>query len=169
MDRELLLLYTMAAFTGVAAVALVLMLGMMFATYRAISALRERSMQFLDRWEPVADDAKRTLTETREQSAKILADVKTLTESGQQQMQNVAEMLAEFRAGTSDQLQRVDDTLRTTLQRVDETTAALQQTFLVPVRQARGVAAAVDAVFRTLGGRRRPSVDRATQDEEMFI
>jgi hypothetical protein len=168
MDQELLL-KTMAAFTGVAAIALLIMMGMMIGVYKSVSAMRERSTQFLDRWEPVADDAKKTLTDFRTQSSTILADVKNLTESGKQQMQRVETLLTDVQTAAKTSYERIDETLQNNLRRVDETAAAVQNTVLTPVKQARAMAAAVDAVFRHLAGRRRPTVDQVTLDEEMFI
>jgi uncharacterized protein YoxC len=169
MDQDFLL-KVMAAFTGVAAIALVIMMGMMIAVYKSVSAMRERSTQFLDRWEPIADDAKKTLGDFRTQSTTILADVKQLTDTGKQQMQRVDTLLTDVQAAAKTSFERVDQSLQENLRRVDETTAAVQNTFLVPVKQARGVAAAVDAVIRHLAGsRRRPTVDQVTLDEEMFI
>jgi len=169
MDQDFLL-KIMAAFTGVAAVALVIMMGMMIAVYKSVSAMRERSTEFLDRWEPIADDAKKTLGDFRTQSTTILADVKELTDSGKQQMQRVDTLLTDVQTAARTSFERVDQSLQENLRRVDETTAAVQNTFLVPVKQARAVAAAVDAVIRHLAGsRKRPTVDRVTIDEEMFI
>jgi hypothetical protein len=159
----------MAAFTGVAAIALVIMMGMMIAIFKSVSAMRERSTVFLDRWEPVAEDAKKTLSDFRSQSTTILADVKSLSESGRQQMQRVETLLTDVQNAARLSFERVDHSLQQNLARVDETAAAVQNTVLVPVRQARAVAAAVDAVIRHLAGRKRPTVDRVTLDEEMFI
>jgi hypothetical protein len=168
MDQDLLL-KIMAAFTGVAAIALVIMMGMMIGVYKSVSALRERSTQFLDRWEPIAEDAKKTLGDFRTQSTAILGDVKELTATGKVQMQRIDTLLNDVQTTTKASLERVDQTIQQNLRRVDETTAAVQNTFLTPVRQARAMAAAVDAVFRHLAGRNRPTVDQATADEEMFI
>lgn len=168
MDQDLLL-KIMAAFTGVAAVALLIMMGMMIAIYKSVAALRERSTVFLDRWEPVADDAKKTLGEFRTQSSSILVDVKKLTESSKQQVDRLETLLADVQTAAKITFERVDSSLQQNLRRVDETAEAVQRTVLTPVQQVRGVAAAVDAVFRHLAGRNRPTVDRATIDEEMFI
>ncbi len=54
MDRELLLLYIMATFTGVAAIALVIMAGMVLGMYRSSKAMRERAVRFMDKCEPLA-------------------------------------------------------------------------------------------------------------------
>jgi hypothetical protein len=84
-------------------------------------------------------------------------------------MQRVETLLTDVQNAARLSFERVDHSLQQNLARVDETAAAVQNTVLVPVRQARAVAAAVDAVIRHLAGRKRPTVDRVTLDEEMFI
>lgn len=170
MDRELLLLYTMAAFTGVAAISLVVMAGMVFGMYRSSKLMRERVTAFMDKLEPLADSARRTLDDTRDQTKEILVDVKELTASGRKQMATVESLLTDLSQTARLQVERVDGGVETTLRRVNETTEIVQKTILEPIRQVRGVVSAVTAVLEHLSGAsRRPTPDRATSDEEMFI
>ena len=170
MDRELLLLYTMAAFTGVAAISLVVMAGMVFGMYRSSKLMRERVTSFMDKLEPLADSARKTLDETRDQTKEILVDVKELTASGRKQMATVESLLNDLSQTARLQVERVDGGVETTLRRVNETTEIVQKTILEPIRQVRGVVSAVTAVLEHLSGAsRRPTPDRATSDEEMFI
>jgi len=170
MDRELLLLNTMAAFTGVAAIALVVMACMVFGMYRSSKQMRARAMAFLDKLEPLAESARQTLDETRDQTRGILVDVKELTTSGRKQMATVESLLNDLSQTARLQVERVDSGVETTLRRVNETTEIVQKTILEPIRHARGVVSAVTAVLEHLSGAsRRPTPDRATSDEEMFI
>ena len=170
MDRELLLLYTMTAFTGVAAISLVAMAGMVFGMYRSSKMMRERATAFMDRLEPLADSARKTLEETREQTKEILVDVKELTAAGRKQMATVESLLDDLSQTARLQAERVDSGVELTVRRLNETTAAVQKTILAPIRQVRGVTSAVTAVLEHLSGAsRRPTPDRATSDEEMFI
>ena len=170
MDRELLLLYTMAAFTGVAAIALVVMAGMVFGMYRSSKAMRERATSFMDKLEPLAESARKTLDETRDQTKQILVDVKEITASGRKQMATVESLLDDLSQTARLQAERVDGGVEVTLRRLNETTEIVQKTILGPIRQVRGVVSAVTAVLEHLSGAsRRPTPDRATSDEEMFI
>lgn len=162
----------MAVFTGVAAIALILMLGMLFGMYRAMNELKGRTTVFLDRWEPMADTAQSTVKELREKTMPILNDVKRLTEKGQVQMEKIDGILADLQSSTKLQLARVDKSVQTNIDRIEETADLVQKTVLQPVKQIRAVAAGVDAALRQLSGfrrRRRPTPDQATLDEEMFI
>jgi len=161
MDQQLLL-YIMAAFTGVAALSLLLMLGMMFALYRSVSVLRDRTVNLIDRWEPALD-------EIRGQSGEILAHVRAVADSGHQQVRRADQLLSEISAILRVQMDRIDRAVELNLARLDDITAAMQYALYAPIRQARGFAAAAGAFFGRLAQRSRPTVDRATLDEEMFI
>ena len=117
MDRELLLLYTMAAFTGVAAIALVAMAGMVFGMYRSSKVMRERATSFMDKVEPLAESARKTLDETRDQTNQILVDVKEITASGRKQMATVESLLDELSQTARLQAERVDGGVEVTLRR----------------------------------------------------
>lgn len=169
MPRDLLLLYIMAVFTGVAAVALVIQMLFLFGMYRSMKMLRERATAFMDRWEPLADQAQKTLEQVRAQSDQILKKVEGLADQSKAQLDKVDALLSDVSQATRAQLERIDRAMAETVERVHQTTDALQKTVLVPVRQIRAVAAALGAVLGSLNSRRRPTVDQATLDEEMFI
>jgi methyl-accepting chemotaxis protein len=169
MDRDLLLLYIMAVFTGVAAIALVMQMLYLFGMYRSIKQLRERATSFMDRWEPLADQAQKTLEQVRGQSDQILKKVEGLADQSKTQLDKVDTLLTDVSQTTRLQLERIDRAIADTVDRVHDTTEAVQKTVLVPVRQVRAVAAAFGAIVGSLNARRRPTVDQATLDEEMFI
>ena len=155
----------MAVFTGVAAVALLLQMVFLFGIYRSVRALKERSMVFLDRWEPVADSSLKAL----EQSGEILGKLSDLADATKVQSEKVDSILDDVSTFSKTQLSRVDQTVEDALEKVNETTATLQKTLLAPIRQIRALATALSAIVESLFGGRRQNVDRATIDEEMFI
>ena len=169
MDRDLLLLYIMAVFTGVSAIALVIQMCFLFGMYRSLKMLRERATAFMDRWEPLAEQAQKTLEQVRGQSDQILKKVEGLADQSKSQLDKVDTLLTDVSHTTRLQLERIDRAIADTVERVHETTEAVQKTVLVPVRQIRAVAAALGAIVTSLNSRRRPTVDQATLDEEMFI
>ena len=169
MPRELLLLYIMAVFTAVAAVALVIQMLFLLGMYRSTKILRERATAFMDRWEPLADQAQKTLEQVRVQSDQILKKVEGLADQSKVQLDKVDALLTDVSQATRVQMERIDRAMAETVDRVHQTTDALQKTVLVPVRQIRAVAAALGAVLGSLNSRRRPTVDQVTLDEEMFI
>ena len=57
MDNEIVLLQIMAAFTGVAAIALLVQMASLIGICLTMRRLNKRVNTFLDRWEPLAEDA----------------------------------------------------------------------------------------------------------------
>ena len=168
-NSQQLLITTMAVFTGVAAVALIIQMAFLFGIYRAVKALQERSSAFMDRWEPVADSSMKTLEQLRGQSTEILRKLSELTDSTKVQIDKVDSILSDFSEFSKTQLGRVDHTVEGTLRKLNETSEAFQNTLLTPVRQVRAMVSALSAIVESLFGRRRQTVDRATTNEEMFI
>lgn len=169
MDPQFLL-QIMAVFTGVAAVALLIMMGMMIGVFRSVLAVRQRSIAFMDRCEPLADSTLKSVEKTAEQSKEVLADIKELTAKGRTQMDKVDELLTDVSRNARVQLERIDDGVQTSVDRLNYTTEALQTTILQPVRQVRALGFALGAFVDQLSGsKRRPTPDKATLDEEMFI
>ena len=126
-------------------------------------------MVMMDRVEPLADAARRTLEDTRSQSQEILANVRAMSERGRAQMDQVDGLLTDLSENARVQLARLDETMKTTLDRVNDTSEAVQTTIIQPIQRIRAVTAAVGAFADHLAGARRRTVDKATIDEEMFI
>lgn len=169
MENQQILLYTMAVFTGVAAIALIIQMLTLLGIYRTMKALQQRSSVFLDRWEPVAESSLKTLEQVREQSTEILGKVNEIVDSTKGQVARVDSILDDVSDFSKKQLGRVDQTVEGAMDKLTETTVALQKTVLIPMRQIRAVAIGLSAAAEALFGSRRQTVDRATLDEEMFI
>ena len=95
--------------------------------------------------------------------------VSDLTDATELQVEKIESILTDFSSFSKTQLDRVDETVSSTLDRVTEATDAMQQTVLAPVQQLRTIATALGTIVSSLFGGWRQSVDRATLDEEMFI
>ncbi|NJO23813.1 MAG: hypothetical protein HC868_13905 [Sphingomonadales bacterium] len=81
MERDLLLLYIMAVFTGVAAVALVVQMFFLLGIFRAVKTLQERASILMDKFEPLAETSRQTLDEVRKQTAEILTSLRDAADS----------------------------------------------------------------------------------------
>ena len=169
MDNEIVLLQIMAAFTGVAAIALLVQMASLIGICLTIRRLKMRVNTFLGRWEPLAADAQKTLEEVSRESTEILKQVRELTVAAKSQIDKVDATIDALSKTTQLQAQKVDQTVQVLLERAQQTSLALQEALLTPVKQIRAVGVGIAAMIDALAGRRRSSVDRATQDEEMFI
>ncbi|MDA1313040.1 MAG: hypothetical protein O2968_06880 [Acidobacteria bacterium] len=169
MQNETQLLQIMTVFTGIAAVALLIQMAAMIGVWFSIKKARQRVSDFLDRWEPLAETANSTLQDVRRESNEILKQVREITVLAKNQVEKADQALDEISKTTHLQAQRVDQTVQLLLDRVQESAAALQQAVLAPVKQIRAVGMGIAAMIDAFTGRGPAPVDRATQDEEMFI
>jgi len=67
------------------------------------------------------------------------------------------------------QMEHVELVVDDTLARFQETSAVLQKGVLKPLRQLNALAAGLQAAVEYLFNRHRTTVERATQEDEMFI
>ena len=169
MQNEMQLLQIMTVFVGVAAVALVMQMVALIAIWVSIKKARQRVSDFLDRWEPLAETATNTLQDVRRESNEILKQVREITVLAKTQVERADQALDEIAKTTQLQAQRVDETVQLLLDRVQQSAAAIQQAVLTPVKQVRAVGMGIAAMIDAFTGRGPAPVDRATQDEEMFI
>ena len=159
----------MAAFTGVAALALLVMMGAVIGVWFSIRKLQKRTMVFMDRWEPVAQTTQETLQEFRKQSSEILTKLDDLAENAKGQVGKVDSLITQLSETAHRNLERVDETMRKTMDRVDHTTAAVEKTVRAPMDQLRALALGVNAALQQLAKKRTREIDRIAADEEMFI
>lgn len=145
---------------------------------QAVAALRlMRSVQRLEtEILPLVPQARETLA--RAQAAlKLAADrieesaamTRQLLAAAQQQVEGLDQARRELAVQWRIQSERLELVLEDILSRVQEVVAVLHGTVMRPVREVSGMVAGVKAALQTLLMARRPTVDRATHDEEMFI
>ncbi len=113
-----------------------------------------------------AQSALKLASERIEESA---ARIKQLLEAAQQQVDGIDQARRELAAQWRVQSERLELVLEDILSRVQEVVAVLHGTVMRPVREVSGMVAGVKAALQTLLMARRPTVDRATHDDEMFI
>lgn len=162
--------WAITIFSGVAAGALVIQVLLLISIYRSAKATQERVSSFVERVQPLADTSLRTVEEVRQQARELLGKAQQIAETTRQQVARIDDLLVEAGSRARRQMDRLDQVLETTMERAEETSAQVQQTILSPVREINAWAAGVRAIVNYLATRRKVStVERATQDEELFI
>lgn len=162
------LLYIMAGFTAVAAVALVIQACLMFGLYKATVALTERVTAMLPKVEALMDTSRVTIEESRVTIAEIRQKSNLILDAGHKQIQLLEFILNDAAERTSKQLAYAEAVVQDALSRVEDTVELVHKGVLKPIRSVTSIAAGVGAALQYLM-RRRPSGERATLDEEMFI
>ena len=84
-------------------------------------------------------------------------------------MNRIDELMAEATVRTRKQMVQAEAVLDDAMSRAQDTVALLHGGILKPLREVSGVVAGIRAALRFLSRSGRPSPDRLTVDEEMFI
>jgi ABC-type transporter Mla subunit MlaD len=142
------------------------------ASYKMMKAVTALKSQV----EPLIPQAQRTLLEAAATLKEATGQLKDVGERTSKFFDEAAAQLAELDKTRADisgrltsQMERAELVLDDTLSRVHEVVGTVHNGVMRPVREVHGIVAGIRAAVSTLVRGGRPSVDRATQDEEMFI
>lgn len=114
--------------------------------------------------------AKEIVADARPRVAEIASDVAAITHSGKEQVEHIGELVHTAGEKARERLDQIDHAVSDTVEHVEHAGASMKRAVLRPVREVNGLAAGVSAAVSSLvKGRRKSSVDSATQDEELFI
>ncbi len=119
--------------------------------------------------EPVLAASRELLVEGRERIVSLTANLSEISQIAKTQMVRIDGLVKDTTDRAQLQVARLDRLVGDTMNRVEETTEAIQQGVLKPVREISAVVAGVRTTLEFLMNRNRKTVERATQDEELFI
>jgi len=142
-----------------------------------VSTITTRAVPVIDRVSPTLETAGRVLASTqkiiedaRPRVAEISTEAVAIARSGRQQVERVGALLADASEKARERLNQIDRSVDETVEQLENAGEAVKRAVTRPVREVNGLAAGISAAVSALvHGSRRPSVDHATQDEEMFI
>jgi ABC-type transporter Mla subunit MlaD len=137
--------------------------------YRSSKRMEEKVALLLDKASPVLDSARSLVDDARPKIQEVFVRAAEITTLARDQMARLDALVTETSDSVRVQIERIDMVVGDAVERVQETTAAVQGTILKPVREVNGLISGVRAALSTLARGNRASVDHATQDEEMFI
>ena len=173
---EITLLYVMTAFVIISAIALCIQAGMLAGIYKTTKALQEKIDPLVPKVESLVvkanstvEQSGRQITEITTRANAILESSKDIVDSTKRQLAIVEEVVGDAALRAKVQMERVELVLDDTLSRAHETVAVVHDGIMRPLREVNGIAAGVRAALGALARGNRPTVDRATSDEEMFI
>lgn len=142
------------------------------AAYRMYKAVKQLQADVT----PLIPQAKATLEQTQATMAQALSEVREVSDRAkavldgvQQQVEGLDKARTEIGTQLKIQGERLELVLEDILGRTQEVVSVVHGTVLRPVREVSGMVAGVKAALQALITGRRPTVDRATQDDEMFI
>ena len=145
-----------------------------------LKALMVNSQQMNERFNAMLNEAHGVLSDARGAIAALVAEARPvvraiatttneLTDMVHRQALEVRGLLRDTVLVLRNKVEQLDDLVTRTTERVDETTATIQRQILEPVREIHYLTTAIRRASGVLFTGRRKSVDRAYQDEELFI
>lgn len=118
----------------------------------------------------VLESANKVLAETRPRIVQITDEMVGIAKSGREQIDRVGEILHDAGSRALTRLEQIDRAVDSTVGQVEQAGEAVKRAVMTPMREVNGLAAGISAAVATLVHHsKRPQIDEATQDEEMFI
>jgi ABC-type transporter Mla subunit MlaD len=124
----------------------------------------------IDRCQAIVETTSRILDENRPRVAEITTEAEIISKVVRQQAERIGELIDDANARAHTRIAQIDHAVDQTIGQVEQVSETVKSAVLRPAKEVNGILNGVKAAVNTYAeGRRRPSVDHATQDEEMFI
>jgi len=124
----------------------------------------------VDRFHTILDSTSRILEENRPHVAEFTAEASVIAKVVRRQADRISELIDDTNARARTRIAQIDHAVDETIGQVEQVSETVKSAVLRPAKEVNGILNGVKAAVNTYAeGRRRPSVDHATQDEEMFI
>jgi uncharacterized protein YoxC len=123
----------------------------------------------VERVEAILTSTGKILEETRPRISDISAEAVAIVKTTRQQTERISELINDVNERARTRIAQIDHTVDHTVAQVEYAGDAVKSAVLRPVKEVNGIVAGVKAAVASYAQGRRPSVEHATQDEEMFI
>jgi ABC-type transporter Mla subunit MlaD len=124
----------------------------------------------IDRFQAIVETTSRILDESRPHVADITADASAIAKTARRQAERISELIDDTNTRARTRIAQIDHAVDETVGQVEQVSETVKSAVMRPAKEVNGILNGVKAAVNTYAeGRRRPSVDHATQDEEMFI
>lgn len=163
------LLYVIAGFVIVSAIALCIQAGFLFAIFMTSKKMQAKLEPLLPKVDTLLDSAKTTVDHGRKQMMEITFKANEILDSTKLQIAKVDDVVTDAASRAKVQMERVEMVLDDTMSRAHETVAAVHGGIMRPLREINGIAAGIKTAVNHMAKGARPNVNQATSDEEMFI
>ena len=167
---------TVAIFVIVAAVAIVVQMGILIALYVGMRQAASRMEGIVGRLEqqtsPLLTTASAILEDAQPKIAEITSNLAESSATVRAHVSQMADATGEIVERARLQAVRMDEFVGSTLGKIETASEILESKVLTPVRRVQGIISAVTAglgVLRSSRPKRKTAHAGAEQDEEMFI
>jgi methyl-accepting chemotaxis protein len=168
--------WVIAGGVAIATLSILIMAVVMIVLFRLVSRLQARLDNVADRTEPVVDSIRYLINENSLKIADIVTsaqqtagNTRDISVIAKDQAYRFAEVGRDITDRAKAQVARVDAAVDQTVEQVQHLSDDVKAAVRKPVVEVSGVMAGIRAGVSAWQRGRRPSVNRVTQDEEMFI
>lgn len=168
MDQQNLLL-VLTIFVAVAAVALLVGAVSLVAIFVLSKRTQDKITELMPTVMRVLGTAEATLAETRVHLSDIGAKTNSILDTTKTQVARIDELLNDASSRAKVQMERAEMVLDDAMDKTQSAVGLIHRGIVTPIREVHGVLTGLRAVIYHLGRSRRPSVEKVTADEEMFI
>ena len=161
--------YIAVAALVIFSVALVVQVSSLYGIFRSVRVMRDKVVDLAERAEPILTDARKMLSENKPKIDEMTDKALEVARLAREQATRLDAVLVETTDIFKAQVMRLDGAIDETVGKVQQTTDAVQNTVLRPIKEVTGIVAGLKAALAVFAQGQRSSVDQATQDEEMFI
>lgn len=182
MDQQALLI-VMTVFVAVAAIALVIQVGMLFgmwksarATQQAVTALQPKIASLIPKIEAIApkvealaESSRQAVDEGRTSLKEITQRTTEILDITQRQLTRIEGVVEDATQRARVQFDRAEMVMDDAMNRAQETVSVVHGGIMKPIREINAVATGLRAAIHYFVRGNRPSPDQVTADEEMFI
>lgn len=159
----------MTIFVVVAAVALLIGTIALVAIFVVSKRTQDKVTDLMPTVTRVLASAEVTLAETRTHIMDIGNKTNSILDTTKVQVARIDELLNDASVRAKVQLERAEMVLDDAMDKTQSTVSLIHRGIVTPIREVHGVLTGLRAVIYHLGRSRRPSVEKVTADEEMFI
>ncbi|MBE0657947.1 MAG: hypothetical protein IH602_09675 [Bryobacteraceae bacterium] len=167
MDQNTFLL--MAIAVAISSVALLMQALASFGLYKSVRRMEAEIRPLIPEAAKTIAQAQKTMTTALAQIEELSAKAHEVLDSSKQNLDAFTATRDEFTGRMRVQAERLELVIDDTLSRVHDVVGVVHKGVMTPVREVSGVLAGIRTAFQTFLFNRRPSVERATHDDEMFI
>lgn len=169
-DQQIIvLLWIIAAFVFISAVALCIQAGFLFGMFKAAQAMEKKVVPLMPKVEALVEASRVTVEQSRKQIVDITVKTNEILDSTKRQLLKIEDVVSDGTVRAKAQMERAEMVLDDTMSRAHETVSVLHNGIMRPLREVNGIMIGIKTAFEFLARGNRPSVAQATSDEEMFI
>ena len=161
--------WVVAAAVVLAALSFIVQAILVFGLYRTARTMQQRVTALADRVDPILESTRRLVEENRSKIAEIGDQALEITRMGKAEVARISMLVGEVSDRARLKIASLDSALDDAAGSLQNTATSVRYAVLRPMREVHGLLAGFRAGLGALVYGRQETIDRVTQDEEMFI